>query len=742
MSATAFTTASGLVLTRYDSTLLSPSTSITSPASIASLAPSAASAVTATAAKSATTTATANASSTTTASASASANVHEAGAAVATQPPSSPQPSPVCPASPRDHLGPLPLAPPQAHAAPWSPRSYLAYPGAQQPGYTPHARYPAAPCTARRHWWNTATAVCSSAHGLAGGAAAQSATNCVDDCECECTDDDNDASADDSSCSSSSSSSTSGAKPAYVSYTDALATVAQLGPLTTPACVAALRSKTAAIALASCPAVSSSSGSQNDSNPSPAATGRRPFLLQAGDCAERFVDAAADPVRRKLRLLRQMALILSLRGGADVTTLGRIAGQYAKPRSNAWETVTAPQDSAGSEQQQSGDASAALPRPVRVPVFRGDSVNGVAPTAEARRHDPRRLVQAHECAMETVRLLNSVDMRSNNTNGGDQAESERMGNLRELLQLCCLGRGCDVCGFPASEPANASSSASTAENGDAAVCGGNASAAYTALLRSQTQLDCPSTDEPVVYTSHEGLVLGYEVACINNVNTSFIVESSVSADSSVLARTGAVCLSADFIWIGERTRALGEAHIELFRGVGNALGIKVGPSARPQELVAALAALDPAREPGRVSVITRLGAARVSASLPALVTAVAAAGHSVVWVCDPMHGNTVATPAGVKTRPFAAVTAELEETAATLAACGAALGGVHLEVTGDDVTECLGGPRAVGVDDLGRCYTSLCDPRLNYEQALAVAFVVADILLKYPLPQSTCASDA
>jgi 3-deoxy-7-phosphoheptulonate synthase len=489
----------------------------------------------------------------------------------------------------------------------------------------------------------------------------------------------------------------------------------------------------------------------------------RAFLLQAGDCAERVhadttPGAATAALRRQLRVIAQMAAVLRVRARVPVVAVGRIAGQYAKPRSNDWETVSA---GAGA------DVAA------RLPVFRGDSINGFTPTATARAHDPARLLAAHAQSCATARRIERVAPTAPvpAVKGADTVvlaagagQEGDMRSVRELLQLCCHGVGCSQCGFDVESDAEADNAdadtgndAAVVADATAAVHGGvfgrhcEAQRDYRALVSRHLEatgsgaetagpLLLPPADEPVCFTSHEGLVLGYEAANLYATDGAEPGAETAADAGAGQAAAAPLCLSGHLVWIGERTRSLGQAHAEFFRGLGNPLAVKVGPTVTGPELGALLAVLDPAREPGRVTVITRLGAGRVSASLPPLVAAARMGGHTVLWCCDPMHGNTFTAPGGVKTRAYDAVLLEIQETAAVLAACGGFLGGVHLEVTGDRVTECLGGPCGVRVADLRRRYTSLCDPRLNYSQALAVAFAVADTLVA--LHKQSSAGDA
>jgi 3-deoxy-7-phosphoheptulonate synthase len=386
----------------------------------------------------------------------------------------------------------------------------------------------------------------------------------------------------------------------------------------------------------------------------------RAFLLQAGDCAESFHDFSAVSIREKLKILLQMAVVLTYSAALPVVKVGRVAGQFTKPRSSPTERV--------------GD--------VELPSFRGHMIHDDAPTAEARVPDPERMLQGYHQSAATLNLLRAF------TKGG----------FADITRLHVWNQE-----FVASSPAGRRYEALATEIERAlrfmAACGID--------LARETQFH--QTD---VWTSHEGLLLDYE-------------EGLTRRDS--LTGDWYDC-SAHMLWIGERTRREDGAHVEFFSGVHNPVGVKVGPTATPAEVLELCERLNPGRVPGRLTLIARMGAGRVEELLPPILRAVAETDHPVVWACDPMHGNIVRTAGGVKTRRFDDVMAELEGFFATCRAAGAWPGGVHLEFTGDDVTECLGGADALLEEELSTRYETLCDPRLNARQSLDLAFRLAELM--------------
>lgn len=386
-----------------------------------------------------------------------------------------------------------------------------------------------------------------------------------------------------------------------------------------------------------------------------AALGRR-FVLQGGDCAERFRDCDSLTITRKLKILLQMSLVLTYGARKPVVRIGRIAGQYAKPRSSDTELVDG----------------------VELPTYRGDAVNDLAPTLEARRPDPLRLEHSYYTSAATLNFVRAL------VEGG-------FANLREPehWQLDFI---------PSS-----------------GVHGGFREIAH----RIQDAIDYLESlgglNETVskvdFFTSHEALLLPYEEA---------------------LTRTRrnehrAYNLGAHFLWLGERTRELDGAHVEYLRGIANPIGVKLGPTATGDDALRLIDVLNPANRPGRLTLITRYGATKIAKGLPALVRTVRNAGRHIVWSCDPMHGNTIVAN-GYKTRDFSSVMAELTTAFEVHQAEGGELNGVHFELTGDNITECIGGAEGLRGEDLSRSYETGCDPRLNYSQSLEIAFLISRFL--------------
>ena len=386
----------------------------------------------------------------------------------------------------------------------------------------------------------------------------------------------------------------------------------------------------------------------------------RAFVLQGGDCAESFAGFDATGIRDTFRVLLQMAVVLTFGASLPVVKLGRMAGQYAKPRSSDTETV--------------GGAS--------LPSYRGDIVNAPGFTDADRTPDPARMETGYFRAAGTLNLL-----RAFATGGYADLHEVHRWNLS----------------FAAHSPL-ASRYGELAGRIDEALrfmaaCG-------------VTSLSAPQIRETDFYTSHEALLLPYEQA-LTRID-------STSGDW--------YACSAHFLWIGDRTRQPEGAHVEFLRGVRNPVGIKVGPTTHPDDLLRLLEALNPADEPGRVTLISRMGADRVGDALPPLLRAVRAEGRRVLWLCDPMHGNTVSTSDGVKTRSFEAILREVRGFFDVHAAEGSWAGGLHVEMTGLDVTECIGGAHRLSETDLQARYETFCDPRLNAGQALELAFQVAEEL--------------
>jgi 3-deoxy-7-phosphoheptulonate synthase len=383
------------------------------------------------------------------------------------------------------------------------------------------------------------------------------------------------------------------------------------------------------------------------------------FLLQAGDCAESFHDFNADSIRDKLRVILQMAVVLTYGSGVPVVKLGRIAGQFAKPRSSPTEWVDG----------------------LELPSFRGHVVNDDAPTAEARVPDPTRLLTAYHQSASTLNLLRAF------TKGG----------FADLSQVHHWNQQ-----FVADSPGGR----------DYEALAGEIDRALRFMRACGVELSGVALHQVDFWTSHEALILGYE-------------ESMTRRDSL----TGDwYDTSAHLVWVGERTRQVDGAHVEYLSGLSNPVAAKIGPAASPAEVVELCERLDPDRDPGRLTLITRMGAGNVESRLPALLEAVADAGHPVVWACDPMHGNTFVGAGGRKTRHLDHVLGEIREFFAVCRAAGVWPGGVHVELTGDNVTECLGGTDEVFENDLELRYTTTCDPRLNGRQSLDLAFQVAGLL--------------
>jgi 3-deoxy-7-phosphoheptulonate synthase len=384
------------------------------------------------------------------------------------------------------------------------------------------------------------------------------------------------------------------------------------------------------------------------------------FLLQAGDCAESFDVFSADAIRDKLKVILQMAVVLTYSTGVPVLKVGRIAGQFAKPRSAPTETVDG----------------------LELLSFRGHMVNDIAPTPAARVPDPERLVHAYHQSAATLNLLRAF------TKGG-------FADLRRVHQWNQQ--------FVASSPEGRRYDR-MADHIDKAL-------RFMAACGIDTASQ-PNLHEVDFFTSHEALILGYEEALTR--------EDSLTGEW--------YDCSAHMLWIGERSRQLDGAHVEFLRGVGNPLGCKIGPTATADEVLGLCEALNPDRVPGRLTLICRMGAGRVAAALPRLLAAVRDAGHPVVWTCDPMHGNTFVSDTGRKTRDFDSVLAEIAGFFAAHWEAGTWPGGVHIELTGEDVTECLGGGDALGHADLDDRYETMCDPRLNGRQSIDLAFQVAELL--------------
>ena len=383
------------------------------------------------------------------------------------------------------------------------------------------------------------------------------------------------------------------------------------------------------------------------------------FLLQAGDCAESFDVGTADAIRDKLKVILQMAAVLQYSGGVPVVKVGRIAGQFGKPRSSGTETVDG----------------------VELPSFRGHIVNDFPFDETSRVPDPMRLVRAYEQSAATLNLLRAF------TRGG-------YADLRQVHEWNQE--------FIASSPVGKRYE-QLADRIDSAL---------RFMSSCGVDLDTAAMRQVDLYTSHEALILEYEQA---------------------LTRTDSITgdwydCSAHMLWIGERTRDIDGAHMQFLAGVHNPLGCKIGPTVDVEELLAICETLNPDRIEGRLTLITRMGADTIGERLPPLLAAAKDAGHPIVWACDPMHGNTFATEDGTKTRHFDDILREVTGFFAAHREVGTWPGGIHVELTGDDVTECLGGGDSLATTDLGDRYETMCDPRLNGRQSIDLAFEAADLL--------------
>ena len=381
------------------------------------------------------------------------------------------------------------------------------------------------------------------------------------------------------------------------------------------------------------------------------------FWLQGGDCAETFVAATADSIRNRIKTILQMAAVLQYYSSLPVVKVGRMAGQFAKPRSNDNETR--------------GD--------VTLPAYRGDAVNDLEFTLESRTPDPDRLVRVYNTSSATLNLVRAF------TQGG----------FADLRQVHEWNKG-----FIRDSSVGERYEAMAQEIGRA--------------LAFMTSAGVSPEEFKTVdfYSSHEALILEYEKALTR-------IDSRTDLPYDV---------SAHFLWIGERTRQLDGAHIDFASKIRNPIGVKLGPKSTVDDALRLIDRLDPNREPGRLTFITRMGAGKIREALPALVDGVTKSGAQVLWVCDPMHGNTFESATGYKTRQFDDVMDEVKGFFEVHKALGTHPGGIHIELTGDDVTECLGGGEKISETDLASRYETACDPRLNHSQSLELAFLVAEML--------------
>jgi 3-deoxy-7-phosphoheptulonate synthase len=381
------------------------------------------------------------------------------------------------------------------------------------------------------------------------------------------------------------------------------------------------------------------------------------FWLQGGDCAETFAAATADSIRNRIKTILQMAAVLQYYSSLPVIKVGRMAGQFAKPRSNDFETR--------------GE--------ITLPAYRGDAVNDLEFSLLARTPDPRRLLKVYHTSAATLNLVRAF------TQGG----------FADLRQVHEWNKGFirdSSVGMRYEEMAN--------EIGRA-----------LAFMRS-AGVDPGAFKTVEFFASHEALIMEYEKALTR-------IDSRTQLPYDV---------SAHFVWIGERTRQLDGAHVDFASKIRNPIGVKLGPTSTVDDALALIDKLDPNREPGRLTFITRMGAGKIRELLPALVDGVTKSGARVLWVCDPMHGNTYEAPSGYKTRRFDDVLAEVKGFFEVHKSLGTHPGGIHIELTGDDVTECVGGGEQISHEDLATRYESACDPRLNHAQSLELAFLVAEML--------------
>ncbi len=381
------------------------------------------------------------------------------------------------------------------------------------------------------------------------------------------------------------------------------------------------------------------------------------FWLQGGDCAETFIGATADSIRNRIKTILQMAAVLQYGASLPVIKVGRMAGQFAKPRSNDSETRNG----------------------VTLPAYRGDAVNDLEFNEKSRTPDPNRMVKVYNTSAATLNLVRAF------TQGG-------FADIRHVHEWNK--------GFIKDSKIGPRYEAMAKEVGRAL--------AFT----KSAGVDPEAFKTVDFYSSHEALILEYEKAL-----------------TRIDSRTGdAYDVSAHFIWIGERTRQLDGAHLDFAAKVKNPIGVKIGPKTTPEEALAIIKKLNPTNEPGRLTFITRMGAGKIREILPTIVSAVTKSGAQVLWVCDPMHGNTYEAPSGYKTRKFDDVMDEVRGFFEVHKSCSTHPGGIHIELTGDDVTECIGGGEEISYEDLSTRYETACDPRLNHTQSLELAFLVAEML--------------
>ncbi|WP_299520447.1 class II 3-deoxy-7-phosphoheptulonate synthase [uncultured Serinicoccus sp.] len=383
----------------------------------------------------------------------------------------------------------------------------------------------------------------------------------------------------------------------------------------------------------------------------------RAFTLQGGDCAETLADVTGPNIRDRIKTILQMAVVLTYGAGTPIVKVGRMAGQFAKPRSSDTETRDG----------------------VTLPAYRGDMVNGFEFTPQARRPDPERLLRCYHASSATLNLVRGF------TSGG----------FADLRSVHAWNKGF------LTGPAQARYE----------VMAGQIDRAVR-FLEASGVADAEEMRRVEFYSAHEALVLDYERPMVRRDH-----------------RTGLLYdTSSHLVWVGERTRDLDGAHIDFVSRIQNPVAVKLGPSADRDTVLALMDRIDPERTPGRLTFITRMGAGTIRDVLPSLLTSLGEDARRVAWVCDPMHGNTFTSPSGFKTRRFEDVVEEVRGFFAAHAEAGTHPGGIHVELTGNDVTECVGGTTPVDLDDLGLRYETLCDPRLNHQQSLELAFLVAEML--------------
>ena len=383
------------------------------------------------------------------------------------------------------------------------------------------------------------------------------------------------------------------------------------------------------------------------------------FLLQGGDCAESFANFSANSIRDTFKVMLQMAIVLTFAGGCPVVKVGRVAGQFAKPRSSDTETING----------------------ITLPSYRGDIINSPVFSAEARKADPTRMLEAYHQSAATLNLLRAF----------------ARGGLADLEQVHKWNLG-----FVKNAGSGTEKFEHLAEQISQAL-------AFMEACGINTK-NSPTLRETAFYTSHEALLLPYEEA-LTRID-------SLSGEP--------YCCSAHMLWIGERTRGLDDAHVHFLSGVKNPIGCKMGPNATADDIIKIANKINPANEAGRFNIIIRMGSQLIGERLPKILEGVKREGLNILWSIDPMHGNTVKASNGYKTREFEAVMSEVKSFFDIHKACGTVAGGVHLEMTGNDVTECTGGISGVSEADLASRYETQCDPRLNAEQALELAFLIAD----------------